>query len=241
MNANPSIDRHNRNSDLSRGVFKRLLQVVLIIALQAALLFIAAGRLDWVMAWVYVGVYFVIVAANSLLILPRNPELVAERGAPKENVKAWDKTISGLSGLASLVALVIAGLDTRFAWSPPLALAIQLSGLVLLVLGYALFSWAMVSNPFFSTQVRIQTDRGHTVASAGPYRFVRHPGYVGWIIINLATPLLLGSPWALIPGGLSGLLMIVRTRLEDRTLQAELDGYKEYASRVRYRLLPGVW
>jgi protein-S-isoprenylcysteine O-methyltransferase Ste14 len=175
------------------------------------------------------------------LILPRNPELVAERGAPKENVKAWDKTISGLSGLAGLLALVVAGLDVRFAWSPPLALAMQLAGLVLLVLGYALFSWAMVSNPFFSTQVRIQEDRGHVVASAGPYQYVRHPGYVGWIILNLGTPLLLGSPWALIPGALSGLLMAVRTALEDKTLQAELDGYRDYATRVRYRLLPGVW
>lgn len=241
MNANPSIERNHRNSDLTRGILKRLLQVVLIIALQAALLFIASGRLDWIMAWVYVGVYFVIVAANSLLILPRNPELVAERGAPKENVKPWDKTISGFSGLASLLALVVAGLDARFAWSPPLEGAIQLSGLVLLVLGYALFSWAMVSNAFFSTQVRIQADRGHTVASTGPYRFVRHPGYVGWIVINLGTPLLLGSLWALIPGGASGLLMIARTALEDRTLHAELDGYREYASRVRYRLLPGIW
>lgn len=129
----------------------------------------------------------------------------------------------------------------RFGRSPQLALAIQLIALVLLVLGYALFSWAMASNPFFSTLVRIQGERGHAVASAGPYRIVRHPGYVGWIILSIATPLMLGSLWGVMPGGLSALLMAVRTALEDKTLLAELDGYQDYAQTVRYRLLPGVW
>ncbi len=241
MNANPMVEQPGRQANVTSGIIKRLVQVVLIIALQGGILFLASGKLDWVMAWVYVGVYFVIVGINSLILVPKNPELVAERAEPKENVKNWDKVISGLSGVASLLALVVAGLDIRFGWSPIFDLSIQLGGVILLVLGYAVFSWAMVSNAFFSTQVRIQADRGHTVASTGPYRYVRHPGYVGWIVINLATPLLLGSLWALIPGALSGLLMIVRTALEDKTLQNELDGYQEYARRVRYRLLPGVW
>jgi len=109
------------------------------------------------------------------------------------------------------------------------------------VLGQGLFTWGMVSNKFFSTAVRIQTDRDHTVASGGPYRYVRHPGYVGYITASFATALALGSLWALIPAGLTMCLLVVRTALEDQTLQDELDGYKEYAQQVRYRLLPGVW
>jgi protein-S-isoprenylcysteine O-methyltransferase Ste14 len=99
----------------------------------------------------------------------------------------------------------------------------------------------MVSNKFFSTSVRIQMERDHTVASGGPYRYVRHPGYVGYIVSGFAAPLALGSLWALIPAAITLCLLVVRTALEDRTLQDELDGYREYAARVRYRLLPGVW
>ncbi|MBU0705027.1 MAG: isoprenylcysteine carboxylmethyltransferase family protein, partial [Chloroflexi bacterium] len=104
-----------------------------------------------------------------------------------------------------------------------------------------LFTWGMTANKFFSTSVRIQEERGHTVASEGPYRYVRHPGYVGYIIALFATALALGSLWALVPAVLATCLFVVRTALEDRTLQKELAGYKEYAQQVRYRLLPGVW
>ena len=230
-----------QTTNLTQGILKRMLQVVGIILFQAVILFISAGRLDWWAAWAYVGVYVVGIGINSLVLLPRDPELVAERAAPKENVKSWDKTISGLSGVSIMLALVVAGLDVRWTWSPAIGWAVQAVGFVLLVLGDALFSWAMLSNTFFSTQVRIQADRGQTVASAGPYRYVRHPGYVGWILMNLGIPLLLGSLWAIVPSVLAIVLMIVRTALEDLTLQAELAGYKDYAARVRFRLLPGVW
>jgi protein-S-isoprenylcysteine O-methyltransferase Ste14 len=223
------------------GILKRFVQVAVIALLYAGLLFLSAGRLDWIAAWVYLAVYAIVIGINSLILIPRNPDLLAERASPKENVKGWDKQISALSGVASLGALVVAGLDLRFNWSTGLPLAVQLAGLIFLVLGYALFSWAMVSNAFFSTLVRIQDDRGHAVAAGGPYRYVRHPGYVGWILLSLATPLLLGSLWALGPGGLSAFLMMVRTALEDKTLLQELPGYTEYARQVRFRLLPGVW
>jgi protein-S-isoprenylcysteine O-methyltransferase Ste14 len=110
-----------------------------------------------------------------------------------------------------------------------------------MLLSQGLFTWAMVSNPFFSTMVRIQTDRGQTVATGGPYRWVRHPGYVGYILSAVSTALLLGSLWALVPAVLTGVLLVVRTALEDRTLLEELEGYEEYARQVRYRLVPGVW
>lgn len=241
MGSHPVIQQQKQNSNVTGGVVKRGLELVASLVLQGAILFISAGRLDWVMAWVYIAIYLGVVSINSMVLIPRNPELIAERGQPKENTKDWDKTISGLVGVAFLGSLVIAGLDVRFEWSPEIALAVLVVGTVLLVLGNALFSWAMISNAFFSTLVRIQEDRSHTVATNGPYRFVRHPGYVGWILMSFGIPVMLGSLWAVIPGALSALLMIVRTALEDRTLQNELPGYKEYAAQVRYRLLPGVW
>ncbi len=114
-------------------------------------------------------------------------------------------------------------------------------GLALLLAGYALASYALIENAYFSGMVRIQTDRGHQVVSSGPYRWVRHPGYTGALLAYLGTPLLLDSIWALLPAVFLTVALIIRTRLEDQTLQAELDGYRDYAQRVRYRLLPPVW
>jgi len=239
MNANTSANQSNGKSDLSRKIRKRMLQVVVQFLIVAAILFISSGRLDWTWAWAYLGVGVGTLAINVLVI---SPELIAERSEIKEDVKGWDRVLAILISVLTLGALVVIGLDARFGWSPRLAWAIQLGGLVFLALGQGLFSWAMASNKFFSGLVRIQKERGHTVATGGPYRYVRHPGYVGYIIsFLLATPLALGSLWALTPGGLAALLMVVRTALEDRTLLEELDGYRDYAGRVRYRLLPGIW
>ena len=194
------------------------------------------------MAWAYISLNVGIVAINALIIIPKSPELIAERAQMKEGTKDWDRVLAPLMEIGrTVVTLIVAGLDVRFGWSPPLALAIQLIALVFVALGYGLWSWAMASNKFFYGTVRIQKDRGHTVVTAGPYQYVRHPGYVGAITFSLATPLLLSSLWALIPAALTMCIIIVRTALEDRTLQDELDGYKDYAKKVHYRLLPGLW
>jgi protein-S-isoprenylcysteine O-methyltransferase Ste14 len=203
----------------------------------ALLLWVCAGRLDrW--AWVYLAVSVAIVVVNSLLM---SPELIAERGRVKANVPRWDTLLTRLVMLPYLGVYIIAGLDTRWSWSPPQPLGVHVVGLLLLVGGQALFTWAMLANAYFSTAVRLQPERGQTVASGGPYRWVRHPGYVGFILATLGVPLVLGSLWALLAALLIGLLFIVRTALEDRTLQAGLPGYADYAQRVHYRLLPGIW
>jgi len=239
MNADtPSANQANDKPDLTRGVAKRMVQVVFQTAFLVALPLISAGRLDWVWPWAYLGVGIVILAINALIL---SPELMAERGQPRENVKDWDKVLTSLITFPILALLIVAGLDERFGWSPQLAVAIHLIGLAFIALGQGLFSWAMASNTFFSTAVRIQIDRDHTVSSGGPYRYVRHPGYVGMIVSLLATALAFGSLWALIPAGLAAVLLVVRAALEDKTLLEELDGYTEYAERVRYRLLPGIW
>ncbi len=140
-----------------------------------------------------------------------------------------------------LVVPIVAGLNVRFGWAPEVARWLQIAGFAVYALGWALHLWAMAANRYHALVVRIQADRGQTVVTNGPYRYVRHPSYVGGILQALSVAFLLGSAWALVPGVLSGLLLLLRTALEDRTLQQELDGYREYAGRVRYRLLPGVW
>jgi protein-S-isoprenylcysteine O-methyltransferase Ste14 len=140
-----------------------------------------------------------------------------------------------------MVMWIVAGLDLRYGWLSGITPSAQIAALLIVIAGYALVVWATGTNAFFSQVVRIQTERGHTVISSGPYRYVRHPAYVGMILLVLGAPIMLGSWWALLPGGLSALLVVLRTALEDRTLQADLAGYREYAGRVRYRLLPGVW
>ena len=208
---------------------------------QAAVLFLSVGRWNWVMGWAFVILTALWVGATALVVIPRNPDLLAERLGFRKGAKTWDAVIMSIIGLALVACYIVAGLDVRNEWTTGISPLLQVAALIIIVLGYALIVWATAANPFFSLIVRIQKERGHTVAAGGPYRFVRHPAYVGGVAVYLATPVMLGSLWALIPGGLSAVLMIVRTALEDEMLLNKLDGYKAYAMQVRYRLLPGVW
>jgi len=221
---------------------KRARQLVIQVLLVAGILFISSGRLDWWMAWVYLGIFVVGVIVNAVILMRVNPELIAERAQGMEaDTRDWDRVLASLWGVMSLVALLVAGLNMRFGWSSQIPWGVQLVALVFVVLGFGFASWALISNAFFAGPVRIQEERGHTTVSEGPYRFVRHPGYVGWIVSGVALPLMLGSVWALIPAVLAAAALVIRTALEDRTLQEELHGYTDYAQRVRYRLVPGIW
>jgi len=237
-----AVEQPNGETDAASGMrLKALIRFGIYILILAAILFASAGRLNWIMGWAYMGVYGTIIVASALVI-PIDPEFVEERTQAKEGVKAWDKPLAIIgSVLFPTAMLVVAGLDMRFGWSPQVPLALQIAALVIAALGYLLSVWAMASNKFYSRFVRIQRDRGHTVISDGPYRYVRHPGYAGVIVFDLATAPALSSLWTFIPSVLFALLLVVRTALEDRTLLEELDGYQEYAARVRYRLLPGIW
>jgi protein-S-isoprenylcysteine O-methyltransferase Ste14 len=224
--------------------WQALIRFVLLVVVLSAVLFIAAGTLAWPMGWAYVVLTATVTFGSRILLLRRHPDLIAERARSleAEGAKSWDKVIVQLVAIVGpLLMLIVAGLDVRFGWRPEIPLWAQIIGFVALALGALLSTWAMLVNRFFSGVVRIQTERGHTVVSDGPYRFVRHPGYAGGIVAGLAGPLALSSVWALIPSTLTTLLIVLRTALEDRTLREELPGYKDYAQRVRYRLLPGVW
>ncbi len=228
-------------SGLARGILVRMAQVAFSILLLALFLFLSSGDTAWAWAWVYLGLNLVGVAVNAATLFRYSPETIARRGE-SEGMKDWDKAVGGAWGLAYFILVpLVAGLDHRLGWTGAVSLAVHLAGAVLFSLGFALFSWAMVTNAHFSTVVRVQSEEGQTVCTAGPYRAVRHPGYVGAIGQSLGAPLLLGSGWALIPGIVAAALMVLRTALEDRTLQQELAGYAEYARAVRHRLLPGVW
>ena len=222
----------------SKNVRKHFQQLFMFLMIAAVFLFASAGTLVWVWAWAYVAIY-ILFNAVMLNILPK--ELLAERGQSHTGVKNWDRILMGIGIPFGFTVFLIAGLDVRYHWSPAWGIYLHLTGLMLFILGNALIGWSMASNKFFSMGVRIQHEREHAVASGGPYKFVRHPGYAGIIINAVSTPLLLGSLWAFIPALLSACLFAVRTGLEDRTLRQELEGYKQYSEQVRYRLLPGIW
>ncbi len=226
---------------MTEKILKRMLQIIFQIIIIAAILFISSGRLDWWMAWVYLGIFVAGVCVNMILIIRKNPELIEERSQIKANTKKWDFYLAGLLSLVSIVVLLVSGLDIRFEWSEEIPFVLQFAAVVLVVLGSVLGSWAIVSNPYFASTVRIQSERGHKVVSNGPYRYIRHPGYAGWILSGIALPVMLGSLWALIPSGLTALILIIRTGLEDRTLRRELPGYEEYSQNTHFRLVPYVW
>ena len=229
--------------EVRRAIVKGTARSAAGIVVYGVILFLPAGRLDWGWGWALLGVLAVAMAAPPLLLVPRNPSVLVERekGIWHAGVKAWDKRVTALAGGLLFLPWVVAGLDVRFGWTGPVPAAHHLGGLLAVALGHALFLWAMAANAFFSQGVRIQRERGHVVATGGPYRWVRHPGYAGVILSQLGTPFLLGSPWALVPGGLAAALFALRTRLEDRMLLEELPGYDVYARRTPFRLVPGLW
>ena len=226
---------------ISKGVAARARQILAMFVIMALELFLGAGTIHWVWAWVFLGISIVLVSINAFFMLRNSPETIAERGKPKE-LATWDKWIGGAILIIQYVIIpIIAGLDFRFGWTGDLAVAWHSFGACVFTLSMGLTGWAMITNAYFSTAVRIQTDRGQQVCRTGPYHFVRHPGYVGFIVQAVSVPILLGSLWALLFAILVGALIIIRTVKEDRMLQNELAGYQEYTREVRYRLLPGVW
>jgi protein-S-isoprenylcysteine O-methyltransferase Ste14 len=232
------IEKVKRGPDTRKNILRRIIQVLMSIIITLVILLVSAGIINWIYAWIYTAASVLVIITNAF-IFPA--DLISERGRKKENVEKWDKIITGIIIIPWYTIYIIAGLDIRFGWSPELALWVHLIALFTFITGNALVSWSMIANNYFSTKVRIQYDRGHAVSSGGPYGYIRHPGYIGMIILILATPILLGSIWALVPGFITVILFIVRTSFEDNTLKNKLAGYKEYAERVKYRLMPGIW
>jgi protein-S-isoprenylcysteine O-methyltransferase Ste14 len=221
---------------------KRLFQIVATYVWFIGALFVSAGRLNWTRGWVSVFLSVVGMTALGLIVQRYNPELMAERARwRRKDTKRFDKIFMALYLPLVLLHPAIAGLDVvRFHWSS-MPFAFMYVGAAMFVTSLVVVGSVMVVNPYAETSVRIQTDRGQTVVTAGLYRFVRHPMYVGAILMGIANPLIWGSLWALAVSGILSLLFIWRTAHEDQALLRELPGYGEFAARTRYRLVPGLW
>ena len=218
-------------------------RLVLLSAVFPLLIFPFAGRWDWIMAWILIASMIIATLVSRLLAFKVHPDLLSERAnsISADNTEPWDKFCAPAMGITPLLILVMAGLDERFDWSPSFGMGLELTGLVLVIAGYAFATWAMLANRFFSGVVRIQTERGHHVVDSGPYAIVRHPGYSGNLMAAIGFPLALSSLWAFVPAVLVLIVTVTRIRLEDRTLQDKLPGYAEFTTRTRFRLLPGMW
>ncbi len=206
-----------------------------------AIIFISAGRINYWQGIIYLVIGLVMVILNYTL-LKIDPELSNERSKPGEGTKKWDKIILGLALLVTISMYIIAGLDSgRYHWSPEFHWSLYLLGILLTASGQLIFLIAQKQNKFFSSTVRIQSDRNHIVCETGLYKIVRHPAYMGSIIQSMGFPLLFGSVWSIVPICLMIILLITRTTLEDKTLRNELSGYDEYTRKTRNKIIPFVW
>ena len=233
----PRLER----SGIKRSGINRIIQVFVTVLVMGVVLFLSAGRFDWIAAWIFLGLYVLAILTLGVWAMRKNPDVVNERGRMAKNVKSWDKILMTTYTLVLFVLFAVAGLDAGRFGSSVMPAVVQVIGFAGVALAIALTYWAMATNPFLSALVRIQDDRGHHVITAGPYRYVRHPMYAATLILWPCIALALGSWWALIPAAAIVIIFVIRTALEDRTLQAELPGYAEYAQHVRYRLVPGLW
>lgn len=225
----------------SAGGLRYAAQRLGLLLLFAWILFASAGTWAWPRGWCYLLACLLFEVSMLSVLAARAPETLNQRGAVGSGVKGFDKVFAVLWLVLALVTPAVAGLDVvRFHWST-LPGSFFYGGLVVFATAYVLATWAMVENRYFEQFVRIQLERDHQVVSTGPYRIVRHPGYLGAVLGALATPLMLGSLWTFVPAGLVAVLFVVRTHLEDRTLRCELHGYEQYARRTHFRLLPYVW
>jgi protein-S-isoprenylcysteine O-methyltransferase Ste14 len=221
--------------------FQLILKTFGISFLFFVVVFISAGRINYWQGWLYVSMN-ILMTLMTIIASRGNAELTSERLKPGKGIKKWDKLLLSISVLVYLIMLIVTGLDSgRFRGSPNLPLSLYILGIILTFCGHSVFLIAKRQNKFFSSVVRIQTDRGHTVCDTGLYKIIRHPGYFGMLISTLVFPLLLGSLWSIIPVVLSILILLIRTNLEDKTLINELPGYREYTQKTQYKLIPGIW
>jgi protein-S-isoprenylcysteine O-methyltransferase Ste14 len=228
----------NRNEKIG---IKLVLKSISIFIVFIIITFITAGRLDYWQGWLFNGLNILFILITYIILIDRK-DLIKERLKPGKGMKQWDRIYYAVSTPIFFIMLIISILDaTRFYWGPSVPISIILLGIILYSIGQVIGIWAKKANKFFSSVVRIQTERNQTVCTNGPYRFVRHPGYAGGLIFTIGTPLMLGSFWGLFPAIITIVLLSGRTYMEDKTLKTELPGYNDYAQKVRYRLIPYIW
>ena len=229
--------------EAGRAVVKQIVVSTVLLGVMMVVFFASAGRRDLPRAWLFFGAAFVYFVASTLAVYRFNPELLIVRlTLRREGSKTWDEILMRAANLTGMLLIpAVAGLDLgRYGWSS-LDLIYVVPGFALFILGTILITWAMIVNRYFESTVRIQEDRDHEVVSTGPYKFVRHPGYLSGILWMSSIPLILGSLYAFFPVMIYAAMMTLRTSLEDSTLREELPGYADYAERVKFRLIPWIW
>jgi protein-S-isoprenylcysteine O-methyltransferase Ste14 len=221
---------------------KWLLQTLIWLVGMGALLLLPARTLHWPAAWVFLVTIAVISIASGWWLARTDPELLAERMrvVGQEDQPVADKIFMLVLGIVLLVWLIAMGLE-HGRHGPALPVSLQVLGFAMLLLSTLFIMWVMHENSFAAPVVKVQRERGHHVISTGPYAWVRHPMYTGGILFCVGIPLLLGSWWGLVISPVFAVLFAVRAGIEERELIAGLPGYSDYTTRVRYRLLPGVW
>lgn len=220
---------------------KAVLQGVVGLAVFAVAWFGLAGRLDWWQGWVLLGVFTVLVSAFAWRLASTDPGLLEERQRPGGDVPAWDVWVLRVYSLMLIIQLALAALDSgRFGWST-VAWGWQVLGWCMMLGAGAAVGWVARSNPFLSSSARLQDDRAQIVVQDGPYAWVRHPMYLAIAVTFIGMSLALASWWALVPAAVNVGLFVYRTVREDEMLKQGLQGYAEYAKRVKFRLLPGIW
>lgn len=226
----------------NQAAARMFLSFVVTLLLSGILIFGAAGRLNWMLGWVFVTAWIIPKLVFLIALRLKDPDLLVERSTRHKNTQRYDKILIPIYFVFAFSTFIVAGLDGgRFRWSGDVLPVLVIAAYVIYLLGNSLAGWAINSNPFFSAESRLQNERSQKVTSAGPYRFIRHPAYSAAFLLWITTGLMLESWWALLPGFLAGLMMVIRTVYEDCMLIAELPGYADYAGQVHYRLVPGIW
>jgi protein-S-isoprenylcysteine O-methyltransferase Ste14 len=225
------------------NVTRVVIMLLLVLVVIPLLPILISGRWGWWEAWTMAAIFILTFIVSRALAARKTPDILKERAnyGQHKDTQPWDRWLSPFVAFGSVIIMLVAGLDALYHWSSGFSLPAEMVGLALIVAGYVFASYAFIENAYFSGTVRIQVERGHKVVSSGPYGWVRHPGYLGSLIASLGIPLLLDSAWSFIPVVVFGVFFIIRTSLEDNFLQVNLAGYREYAKKVHYRLLPGIW
>ena len=231
----------NLSPEIRNGARKYLIRSIVGPVIMALIFFISSGRWDLPRAWYCFSLFFIYSFFSSLVFYRLKPELMYHRNNWKKDAKKWDQILMPFAVFIGFhFQYLVMGLDIRFGWSN-IEPGWIIPGTIILIFSVAITLWSMFKNKHFETTVRIQNDRDHQVVTSGPYRIVRHPGYIGAILFEFAVPMIIGSLFGFINAAISSVLFIIRTWKEDNTLKHELQGYPEYTRSVRFRLIPGIW
>ena len=234
-------EKRELNNTILKLTVRSIIWGVIALSCFAALIFVSAGTLNWINGWIYIITFFFCICINFIVLIAVNPEVIEERSRLPKSTKKWDLVLMTAGTVFIIAPFIVAGLDVRYNWSTLYSKWLVIFGIVMFIAGDFFILWAMAVNRWFSKVVAVQTERGHQVITTGPYQYMRHPGYVGWGLMWIGTPLILDSLWAFVPTVITIIIIVIRTAWEDDTLRTELPGYTDYASNVKYKLIPGVW